>query len=1014
MDQGSVSDKEVFFSGRVASSSNRSICLLGGGAFKIVRTRTMGIAMDYKELLERYNALLDQANQLKKENIQLRAQLGLPESDLVHNTSSVKNTAIRLPEDALDERNCFSGVDCTSDSLSKIRLFMSLFKGRQDVYAKRWKNKNKGTSGYAPVCLNQWRTGICGKPKTSCSTCKNTSYAELNETVIENHLRGHVVVGIYPMLPDETCGFLAMDFDKAEWEKDISVVRDVCHEFMVPIAVERSRSGKGCHSWFFFKHPISAVLARKFGTALLTYAMNRRHEIQFKSYDRLFPSQDTMPKGGLGNLIALPLQKAARKNANSEFIDDDFRSYHDQWAFISTIQRISEDRLERLILTLSNGNELGELKIDEEEEAPWETHKPQTILNRSDFPDKLTIVRANMLFFPKTGISQRALNRIKRLASFKNPMFYRQQAMRLPTYGHPRVISCADETQDYLHLPRGCEPDLLHELKQRGVDIHTIDKTLEGKRIDVEFKGHLRDEQTLALSQLLRHDTGILSGSTAFGKTIVAIKLIAEKKINTLILVDKISLLTQWKDRLSEFLDINEILPEEPKKRGRKKKKSIIGQIGAGKNTSSGIIDIAVMQSLSRQGKVKDCVKHYGLIIADECHHASAFTYELILKTAPAKYVYGLTATPTRKDGHHPILFMHCGPIRYRDNPIKQAENRPFDHYIIPRFTSLRVPLGMDPRDISIQALYTEIMDSDFRDRQIIDDVVKNYQQGRHCLVLTLRRDHVEQLAKKLKEDIPEIITLTGGMGRKESRKAFDRIVNSPADKNFILVATGHFIGEGFDEPRLDTLFLAMPISWKGTLQQYAGRLHRLFKTKKEVRIYDYVDIQIRMLERMYQKRLNGYASMGYKAKGDEIMDTPLDIIFTKENFLPVFNQDIIDAHKEILIVSPFIRQRRTLQMIRHLNIAICKPIRVTVVIRPEEDFPEKDHKAFQKARDLLAESGINIIFKANIHQKFAIMDQKIVWYGSINLLSYGSAQESIMRIESSNIANELMQSMGE
>jgi superfamily II DNA or RNA helicase len=591
-------------------------------------------------------------------------------------------------------------------------------------------------------------------------------------------------------------------------------------------------------------------------------------------------------------------------------------------------------------------------------------------------------------------------------------MFYRQQAMRLPTYGHPRVISCADETQDYLHLPRGCEPDLLHELEQLGVDIHIIDKTFEGKRIDVEFKGHLRDEQTLALSQLLRHDTGILSGTTAFGKTIVAIKLIAEKKINTLILVDKISLLRQWKDRLSEFLDINEILPEEPKKRGRKKKKSIVGQIGAGKNTSSGIIDIAVMQSLSRQGKVKDCVKHYGLIIADECHHASAFTYELILKAAPAKYIYGLTATPTRKDGHHPILFMHCGPIRYRDNPIKQAENRPFDHYIIPRFTSLRVPVGMDPKDISIQALYTEIMDSDFRDRQIIDDVVKNYKQGRHCLVLTLRTAHVEKLAKKLKEHIPEIISLTGGMGRKESRKAFDRIVNIPADKNMVLVATGHFIGEGFDEPRLDTLFLAMPISWKGTLQQYAGRLHRLFKTKKEVRIYDYVDIQIQMLEKMYQKRLNGYASMGYKAKGDEIMDTPLDIIFTKENFLPVFNQDIINGQKEILIVSPFIRQKRTRQMIRYLNVAICKSIRVTVVTRPKQDFPEKDHMAFQKAQDLLIESGINIIFKANIHQKFAIMDQKIVWYGSINLLSYGSAQESIMRIESFNIANELMKSM--
>ncbi|RJQ79190.1 MAG: DEAD/DEAH box helicase [Desulfobacteraceae bacterium] len=970
--------------------------------------------MDYKELLERYNALLEQVNLLTKENIHLRTQLGLPESELIQKTTSAKSTETDLPYKESTRGNSFSGVDCTSDSLSKIRLFMSLFKGREDVYAKRWDNKSKGASGYAPVCLNQWQRGICGKPKIPCSSCKSTFYAGLDESVIEEHLRGNVVVGIYPMLPDETCCFLAMDFDKADWEKDISAVKEVCHEFMVPIAVERSRSGKGCHAWFFFEHPISAALARKFGTALLTCAMNRRHEIQFKSYDRLFPSQDTMPKGGLGNLIALPLQKAARENANSEFIDDDFQSYPDQWAFLSTLQRISEDRLEHFILTLSNGNELGDLKIDEEEEKPCEKHKPPIILDKSDFPNKLSIVKANMLFLPKAGISQRALNRIKRLASFKNPMFYRQQAMRLPTYGHPRVISCADEAQEYLCLPRGCEPDLRNELEPLGVDVYMIDKTFEGKLINVHFKGHLRDEQNVALNHLLRHDTGILSGTTAFGKTVVAIKLIAEKKRNTLILVDKVNLLAQWKARLSEFLDINEELPAEPKKRGRKKKQSIIGQIGAGKNTPSGIIDIAVMQSLSRQGEVKECVKNYGMIIADECHHASAFTYEQILKTTNAKHVYGLTATPTRKDGHHPILFMQCGPIRYRDNPIKQAENRPFDHYIIPRFTSLRMPVGMGPKEISIQSLYAQIMDSDFRDRQIIDDVVKNHQQGRHCLVLTLRTVHVEQLAKKLKERIPDVISLTGGMGRKESRKAFDRIAKIPADISIVLVATGHFIGEGFDEPRLDTLFLAMPISWKGTLQQYAGRLHRLFKTKKEVRIYDYVDVQIQMLEKMYQKRLNGYASMGYKAKGDEIMDPSLDIIFTQENFLPVFNQDIIDAQKEILIVSPFIRKRRTHQMIRHLKVAICKPIRVTVVTRSKEDFPDKDHMAFQKAQDLMIESGINIICKANIHQKFAIMDQKIVWFGSINLLSYGSARESIMRIESSNIASELMKSMGD
>ena len=542
--------------------------------------------MDYRKLLEKYNILLEQVAQLTKENRRLKAKLGVQEPQALKNTTQAIQMEY-VPDGETNDVKPLADVCSASDSISKIRLFMSLFKGRKDVYARRWENKNKGTSGYAPVCLNQWQPGVCSKPKIPCSKCKNKSYALLDQNAIEDHLRGNTVIGIYPMSPDETCCFLAMDFDEAEWLKDVSAVRDVCNEFEIPLAVERSRSGVGCHAWFFFENPISAVLARRFGTALLTCTMDRRHEIQFQSYDRLFPSQDTMPKGGLGNLIALPLQKTAREKSNSEFVDDNFRSYSDQWRFLSSIQRISENRLEDLVTVLSHGNELGNLKIDEEEEKPWETRHTKQILEKDDFPDRFEIVKANMLFVPKAGISQRALNRLKRLASFKNPMFYRQQAMRLPTYGHSRVISCAAETNEYLCLPRGCEPELLDELKALGIDVEMIDKTFCGKKIDIEFKGHLRDEQDLALRNLIQHDTGILSGSTAFGKTVVAIKLIAEKKINTLILVDKISLVSQWRERLSEFLIVNETLPEEQittaPKRGRKKKKSLIGQIGGEK-----------------------------------------------------------------------------------------------------------------------------------------------------------------------------------------------------------------------------------------------------------------------------------------------------------------------------------------------------------------------------------------------------------------------------------------------
>jgi hypothetical protein len=972
--------------------------------------------MDYKELLEKYNLLLDENSRLMKENDRLKVQLGISKCIPSENRIAESTTDKNMLEDEPHDTTAFSHVNNKSESISKIKLFMSLFKGRDDVYAQKWENKKKATSGYSPVCLNQWQVGLCGKPKTPCSKCANQLYAALDEHVIENHLRGSIVAGIYPMLIDETCHFLAMDFDEGCWQDDVSTVREVCTELDIPVAVERSQSGNGAHLWFFFENQLSAALARKFGAAILTYSMNRRHQIHFKSYDRLFPSQDTMPKGGFGNLIALPFQKSVRKNNNSEFINESLESYSDQWAFLSSIQKISEHRLENLIQELCHGHELGVLKIDEEDpQKPWET-QPISRLKKSDFPKQIDIVKANMLFIPKSNISQRALNRLKRLASFKNPMFYKQQAMRLSTYGHPRIISCADETTDYLCLPRGCEIDLVTELEQYGIDVHFIDKTHWGKRIDVEFNGHLRDEQPLALEQLLHHDTGILSGTTAFGKTVVAIKLIAERKVNTLILVDRISLLKQWRERLSDFLIINETLSDitinADKKRGRKKKTNVIGQLGAGKKALSGIVDIAVMQSLSRKGEVKNCVQDYGMVIADECHHASAFSYESILKTTNAKYIYGLTATPTRKDGHHPILFMHCGPIRYRDNAKKQAKKRPFEHYIIPRFTSLRISLNRDEKDVSIQELYSDIVDNDTRNQQIVDDVLHCYKRCRYCIILTLRTAHVELLAKKLREEVPDVVMLMGGLGSKTTREVFKRIKDTPADKNLILVATGAFIGEGFDEPRLDTLFLAMPISWKGTLQQYAGRLHRLFMGKKEVQIYDYVDIHVRMLERMYQKRLTGYASMGYKAKSEDIPSASLDIIFDKDSFLPVFSNDLASARKEVLIVSPFVRKKRSRQMIQHLRIALDKGIRAIVVTRPVEAFKTKDRAALQRVLGMLTHNDISVVFKPNIHQKFAIMDQKIVWYGSINLLSYGSAQESIMRIESSNIANELLKSI--
>ena len=640
--------------------------------------------MDYQELLDKYNLLQFENKRLKEEYRRLRIKLGESPPPMTGNDPDTRPDPDHVegpqPSSIIPAS---STVTFTSNVTSKIELFKSLFKGREDVYAIRWENSTSGKSGYTPVCLNRRKPALCGKPRIPCSKCNHRNYAALNEEVIKGHLLGKSVVGIYPLLKDETCWFLAMDFDDDGWQGDVAMVRMVCNDFQIPIAVERSRSGSGGHAWFSFEQPVAASLARKFGSTLLTTAMNQRHEIRFQTYDRLFPSQETMPK-------------------------------------------------------------------------------------------------------------------------------------------------------------------------------------------------------------------------------------------------------------------------------------------------------------------------------------ASAFTYVQILKTTDARYVYGLTATPTRKDGHHPILHMHLGAIRYRDDARKQAGKRPFEHHVIPRFTSLQRPTDQKDDEISIQQWYSRICEDEFRNDQIVEDVLQCYRDGRNSVVLSLRTAHVDRLAAIIRREVPDVITLTGALGARGSKEALNRIRETRHSQNLIIVATGPFIGEGFDEPRLDTLFLAMPISWKGTLQQYAGRLHRLVDLRKEVRIYDYVDVHVQMLEKMYQKRLKGYASMGYTTKGENLSSSHLEIIFDQDNFLPVFRNDILCAQKEILIVSPFLRQRRTAKMIEDLMPAVTKKVAVNVITRPSTDFNPRDQAPFKTALDLFDGTSIKVAHQSNTHQKFAVMDRKIVWYGSVNLLSFGSARESLMRIESGNIAREL------
>ncbi len=770
-------------------------------------------------------------------------------------------------------------VNRNSSSKEKIEFFLHLFRGRQDAYARRWYNLKTGKSGYAPACRNEWREGLCDKRAQKCAACPHREFASLTPEVIRAHLLGRDelcrdVAAIYPMLPDDTTRLLVMDFDEENWRADVYAVRKVCESVGLTPAVERSRSGDGAHVWFFFSEPVKAADARKLGTSLLTKAMSERHELSFASYDRLFPAQDFLPKGGFGNLIALPFQGRAQQKGNSLFVDREFDPYPDQWAFLSSLPRLSPEGLERFLSELRDEFDVGPL-LDAESSKPWPEKRMRRKLAREDFPVALRLLLSDMLYIDKTDFSNPALNAVKRLAAFPNPEFRQKQAMRLPVKNVPMIISCAQEDRSFLALPRGCSDALIGLLNEYNVPYSLEDRRTEGRPIDTVFTGTLHPEQEPAAEALLREETGVLSAATAFGKTVIGAYLIGQRKVNTLILVNSTALLAQWREALERFLTIHEALPKEPKRRGRKKVRRLIGQLGGGKDTRSGIIDIALMQSLFEgdEREVKPFVADYGMVIADECHHIAAFTFEKVMRTIRARYVYGLSATPVRKDGRQPIIFMQCGPVRYIVDAKSQAEKRGFSHFVIPRFTRTRLP------EVSgIQAAYAGIMENEARNDLVISDALAAVSEGRTPILLTERREHAALLASQLEGKVRNVTLLVGSAGQKEKREKLAALRRVPQNETLAVVATGRYVGEGFDAPRLDTLLLTMPVSWKGTLAQYAGRLHRSYEGKREVRIYDYVDAPVPMLEQMYRRRLRGYAELGYQVKLGGRADVPCAI----------------------------------------------------------------------------------------------------------------------------------------
>ena len=736
----------------------------------------------------------------------------------------------------------------------KVALFRSLFRGREDVFALRWEAPD-GRHGYSPSAQRDWNAYYASLPENRKRVDKETrKYIPLSDQAIHAHLAGKQMVGVYPLLRDETCWFLAVDFDKKGWRQDAGAFRSTCLSLGVPAALERSRSGKGAHIWIFFARPISAGTARKLGALLLTRTMERRHQVGLDSYDRFFPNQDTMPKGGFGNLIALPLQKGPRAEHNTEFLDEQFRPYPDQWAYLAAVERMNPVAVETLVARAQQEGDLIGIRIsaadDEDQPDPWTLPPSRKRIEKpieGPLPESVAVVRSNLIFIEKKGLPPALMNRILRLAAFQNPEFYKAQSMRLSTYDKPRVIGCGEDLQKHLALPRGCLADVVSLFEGLKIKPVIRDERLPGEPIQVAFHGSLREKQEEAVGAIIQHDEGFLCAPTAFGKTAVASWLIAHRGVNTLVIVHRQQLLDQWRERLAMFLD----LPLDE-----------IGQVGAGKTKRTGKIDVAVIQSLYHDHEVKDFVAEYGHVIVDECHHLSAVTFEKVMRQVKAKYVIGLTATPTRKDGHHPIMYMQCGPARFTMHARAMTESAPFEHVVIPRITEFR--MAGEGADLTIQDIYAALVGDRARNEMIAQDLIRAARQGRSPLVLTGRTEHLAHFEEKLSGVVRNVFVLKGGMGRKQRRAISEALAAVPEGEQRVILATGSYIGEGFDDARLDTLFLAMPISWKGTLQQYVGRLHRLHDNKRVVEVYDYIDANVKMLARMYERRRRGYADMGY------------------------------------------------------------------------------------------------------------------------------------------------------
>lgn len=911
--------------------------------------------------------------------------------------------------------------------------FFSMFWGRQDVYAKRSVNKETGKAAYYPQCNNFW-TNVCHKKikdGINCKNCKNRSYKTITKKDILNHLPGNAynasdVIGVYPLLSNGTCRFMVFDFDNHDkdaeekdfansddtWVEEVESMREICVLNGIEPLVERSRSGRGAHVWIFFDKPIAASFVRKFGFALLDKGAEQINLKSFKYYDRMLPAQDSLPEdSAVGNLIALPLQGKALQDGNSAFIDGNWNAYPNQWETLFNKPRLSQEFLEEKIKEWSNTiDDIAANAAESDREKPWNRMQH---FNKNDVEGKLHIILANGIYVDNTNLNAAMQNRIRRMAAFSNPVFYKNQAIGTSNYDTARWIYLGkDHLSGYIQIPRGLQDELWENIKQADIDYEMEDERQQGRKINVDFKGELRPEQDKALKELIRYDNGILHAATAFGKTVVSSAIIAQKKINTLIILESSALIEQWKEALEKFLNINEGLPTYETKTGRvRKRKSLIGTLQGAHDSMTGIIDIAMAGSLCKKGKYHKMMNEYGLVLIDECHHSASETIANVLKEVKAKYVYGVTATPKRGDGLEKINYMLIGPIRYSYTAKEKAKEQGIQHLVYPRFTRTVPPRGVITDKMHPNEAYEIIHNNDVRDEQIIEDVKNCVAAGRTPVVLSRYKDHSEKFYERLKGYADHVFLMTGNNSKKEHRKILEQMHQVDKNESLILIATGSLVGEGFDFPRLDTLFMATPVSFRGVVEQYAGRLNRDYAGKENVIIYDYVDNHIPMFNNMYMKRLKAYKQIGYEfGDGLQTVKQTVNAIYDGNNYSENYHKDLFDSNKNIIISSPVISGSKVYELINMLKEKQMSGVQVTIVTWTPDSYGFGDAAYWMQLHEDMRRAGFYIRTVEEYCDRFAVIDQEVVWYGNINLLAKDKVDDSIMRVRSKGIAGELME----